>query len=102
LSAVLIALNVFAFLCHTALYLNDELWIKEFNRIQNRIKFFNKLTGLLGNFIFYSFHHLFNKLNSLRGPPDLTKRSLLEEIKYLNGIINDLISNKGEEHIVNA
>jgi hypothetical protein len=90
LSATLITLNILAYLFHTVLYLEDWHWKNEYDRIGNRIKFFNKLNSLLGKEIFCSFNELFTRLVIARPPPTLQNRLITIKINYHQKMISNL------------
>jgi hypothetical protein len=87
-----------AYLFHSVLYLIDDDWRKEFDRIKNRVKFFNKLSSMLSFFIFSSFSELFACLSGSRPPPDIKYKFLQaenEELRKENLILKKKMEKNG-------
>jgi hypothetical protein len=99
LSSTLVVLNILAYLFHSVLYLIDENWRKEYDRIKNRVKFFNKLSSLLYYFIFSSFDELFACLNGSRSPPNINLITLQTENEELKKEIL-VLKKKMEENAI--
>jgi hypothetical protein len=86
LSAVLITLNILALLFHNTLYLCDELWRQEFDRLNSRIVFFKKFNVALNFYLFSSFNELLLLLNNPRPPPSLTDNNVKNLITNLDSL----------------
>jgi hypothetical protein len=71
----------------------DENFREEFDRIGNRIKFFNKLSFLLESYIFSSFYEIFIELHGSRPPPSTRLKKLIEQNLDLQDEIDELKQN---------
>jgi hypothetical protein len=69
LASTLASLNILAFLFHSIFYLSNDSWRKEFNKVKNRKRFFQKINILLTIIYFPSFNHLLRVIGSSRSPP---------------------------------